>query len=196
MSQRLSENMDLKSKIKNLPKKDKEKILDIILFGSTVRGKEKPKDVDILLLFKEKEDMTTAYQVKKELEKTKKEVNIITKTYQTIGSKTFPAREAILAEGYSLFNEQGMAQKFGFKNYTLFKYKLKGLNQSERMRFHYSLYGRHREGGMLKTLKLTKFSDTILLSPIEKTEETREYLAHWKIIYTEMPILIPERINI
>jgi hypothetical protein len=79
-------------------------------------------------------------------------------------------------------------------NLTLFKYDLVGLNKSDRMRFYYSLYGRNQEG-ILKRLKLIKFSETILLCPVQSEEELGIYLQSWKIKFISFPMLIPTRLK-
>ena len=64
------------------------------------------------------------------------------------------------------------------------------------MRFYYSLYGRNKnDGGILKDLNVLKFSDTILLCPIQNTEKMKEYLDYWKIKYIEFPIMMPDRLK-
>ena len=75
----LLNDTNFNKQIKKFYKEHKNKLLDIILFGSSLRGKENPADIDILLLFKEKEDLEIAYQLKKEI--TKYPIEIITKTY-------------------------------------------------------------------------------------------------------------------
>jgi len=54
-------------------------------------------------------------------------------------------------------------------------------------------YGRNNEG-MLKKLKLYKFSERIIISPVEESERVKEYLDSWSIKYLEFPVLIPARI--
>ena len=56
-------NILLKNKLREIAKKNSE-IEDIILFGSIVRCKEKPNDIDILLLFKNKIDKEIEYDVR------------------------------------------------------------------------------------------------------------------------------------
>ena len=192
----LLKNKAFKSKIRGFFQENKADVLDIILIGSTVRGKESPQDIDILLLFKDKEDLECAYTVRKELEKLglKKTFNILTKTYRSLISETFLAKEAFLSEGYSLITNKFVSEELGYHTFILFKYELKGFTQSQRMQFQYSLYGRKNQGGMLKKLSLIKFSDMILLSPVPHAEKTKEYLLFWNIKFEEMPILLPSRI--
>ena len=193
MSTPLSGNTEFQCKIRDFYKKNKDSILDIILFGSTVKGKEKPEDTDILVIYKDKEDLETNYTLKKLLGNN---VQITSKTYTSLLSESFKAREAILSEGYSLIRKELMAQSMGFFSTMMFKYSLEGKNKSERMRFYYSLYGRGKNyRGIIKELDLIKFSDTILLAPITQTEKTREFLESWKIEYKEFPVLMPARLK-
>jgi len=195
MFQKLLKNKIFISKIKNFYKENKKEVLDIILFGSTVRGKEKPNDIDLLILFRNKEDLDVSYKLKKNLDILSLNINIIIKTYDSLFAENFIARESFLSEGYSLLKKRFVAELLGYSSFILFKYELTGFNQSQRMRFQYSLYGRNKSLGMLKELSLIKFSDSILLSPVENSERTKDYLNQWNIKFTDIPILLPSRLR-
>ena len=78
-----------------------------------------------------------------------------------------------------------------FSHRILIKYSLENLNNSERMRFYYSLYGRKKsDKGMVDELNLVKFSRETLLCDPTYIEELREYLQNWKINFTENEIYI------
>src|SRR3989344_6383768 len=196
MFQELLKNKTFKSKVKHFFEKNEAEILDIILFGSVVKGKDRPKDIDIILLFKNKEKIEIAYLLRKELKEFKEDINVITKNYNSLMSENFIAKESFLSEGYSLINNKFISEEFGYTNFMLFKYELIGFSQSKRMRFQYSLYGRNKAIGMIKELSLIKFSDSILLSYIENSEKTKEYLNSWNIKFEEIPILIPNRLKL
>ncbi len=195
MLDKLLKNKKLNSIIEDFYKKYKEDVLDIIVFGSSVRGKEKPKDLDILLLFKQKEKREIEYELRKKLEKEYPAVEVTSKSYENIGKKEFQAREAFLSEGFSLIKKENIAESLGFKTKVLFKYELKGWTQSKRMQFQYALYGRNRKSGMVKQLHLVKFADTMLLCPIEHTEACKEFLGYWKLNTEGINILIPKRLE-
>lgn len=194
MLEKLLKNKKFISTIENFYKKYKEELLDIILFGSTIRGKEKPKDMDILLLFRQKEDRNIEYELRKELEKYYDNIEIIMKNYDSLTKKDFQARQAYLSEGFSLIKKEFIAESYGYTNIALFKYNLKGWNQTKRMQFQYALYGRDKKSGMMKQLKLSKFADTTLLCPIENTQACKEFLAYWNLNTEAIVILIPKRI--
>jgi predicted nucleotidyltransferase len=196
MPEQLLKNTKFKSEIKNFFKKKQEIILDIILFGSSVKGKEKPTDIDLLILYKDKKDIDASYELKKTIKKIGYEIEITDKTYKELLQETFIARESILSEGYSLIYEKFLSQGLGYMNLFLFRYELKEFSKSDRMRFYYSLYGRGKnQKGVIDELSLIKFSETILFCPAENAEKTKEYLDNWKIKFTEFPILIPIRLK-
>ncbi len=173
----------------------KDALLDIILFGSTVRGKEKPADVDILLLFKEKTDSDISYAFRKSGENYVPHLEVTSVTYDDLFSHDFLAREGILLEGYSIIKKQYLAPLLNFSSFVLFRYDLKNLSKSKRMLFYYSLYGRKKtDDGMLHRLNGNKLSDGTILVPVSVVEETKQYLASWQIDFMEIPLLIPSRI--
>lgn len=192
----LLKNTKFLSKVNGFFKENEGELIDIILFGSAVKGKEKPNDIDIIVLFKKKKNIDAAYEFRKELEKLGLPASVTSKTYKELFEVSFAAREAILSEGYSLILKKFLANGFGYNNLILFRYSLKGFNKSNRMRFYYSLYGRSGSKGMVKELNAIKFSDTILLCPVENENRMKEYLDNWNIEYKEFPVLIPERIKI
>ena len=193
MLKELLKNTKLMSKVHNLITENKEEILDIVIFGSSVKGKEKPRDIDLFVIYKTKVNSELSYKIKKEFEILGFEIDLVAKNYSGLFDSSFIARESYLSEGYSLLNKKFIADGFGYKPMILFRYDIKSFNKSQRMRFYYSLYGRNTEG-MLKKLRLYKFSERIIISPVEESERVKDYLNSWKIQYIEIPILIPIRI--
>lgn len=169
-------------------------VIDILLFGSAVKGKTKPNDLDILLVFNREKNLEKAQQLRLLLEKISKlKISVTAKTYLELFQNNFLAREAVLIESYSLINKMSLAQNYGFSNRVMFNYQLKGKTKSERMRFYYSLYGRNSVG-MLERLKAKKYTDTIILCPVENWEKMREFLNSWNLEFKETPLLIPSRL--
>ena len=75
-------NIKLRNSLKKIVRATKS-IDDILLFGSIIRGKQNPQDIDIMILFKEKVDKATEYKIRKELEKYAKNISIVSKTQKT-----------------------------------------------------------------------------------------------------------------
>ncbi|MBU1111859.1 MAG: nucleotidyltransferase domain-containing protein [archaeon] len=184
----------LTSKTEEFYKKNKSEIVDIILFGSVMKGKEKPNDVDLLIIFKEKKNLDLAHKLKSILRiKTDIPIEITIKTYSELFKKTFHIRESILTEGYSILNKINLSEGFGYKSMIMFQYQLKGKTNSERMRFYYSLYGRNSKG-MLERLQAVKFTDTVIMCPVDNQEKMHAFLDSWEIEFKEIPLLIPLRL--
>jgi predicted nucleotidyltransferase len=171
----------------------KSSLLDIILFGSIVRGKDAPQDIDLIVLFKEQEIQDITYALQKLVEKHNAHADILPKTYATLLEDAFLGKEAVLKEGYSILYGTFLARQAGFNTMILFRYDLNKLTNSQRIRFYYSIYGRQRSGGMQERLGLVKFSDNLLLSPIERQAETEAYLQEQGIPFEQIPLLIPDR---
>lgn len=193
MLKELLKNTKLVSKINEIVKENEHEILDIVLFGSSVKGKEKPRDMDIIVIYKTKVNAELSYKIKKEFEIIGLEVDLVSKSYSDLFKPAFIARESYLSDGFSLMQKKFVADGLGYKPMVLFRYDIQNFNKSQRMRFYYSLYGRNSEG-MLKQLKSYKFSERIIIAPVEESERVKEYLNSWNIKYLEMPILIPLRI--
>src|SRR3989344_6409 len=142
MLKELLKNTKLMSNLYRTYEENKNEILDIVIFGSFVRGKEKPKDIDLLLIYKSKVNAELSYSIKKEFESFNLKVDLVSKAYSDLFKSAFVARESYFSEGYSLVQKGFISEKLGFKPTVLFRYGLSNLNKSERMRFYYSLYGR------------------------------------------------------
>jgi predicted nucleotidyltransferase len=185
-------NTKLRNSLKKIIK-DSE-VEDIILFGSVVRGKDRPNDIDILVIFKKKVDKNLEYKIRKELEKYWKNISIVSKTVKTVIEGSFAARESVLFEGRSLISKDNLAEKYGFDSLGMFKYNFSGWDKLQKTKFYYALNGRNSEG-IVNKYDLIKLSDNILLSPLDKIEKVKEFLDSWKLKYLYVPMLIPRRLN-
>lgn len=194
MLKELLANKKFSEKIKELLRH--EEIIDIVLFGSAVRGKEIVGDIDVLIIYSKnsKEQNELEYRARKELEKIDKRISIVSKTYPEIFAPEFSAREAVLSEGFSIRNRKFISEGLGYKPLKLFRYSLKGLTNSKRMQFYYSLHGRGKQKGILEKNLSYKFSDEIILAEVENSETIREFFEKLKINYEEFPVIIPNRV--
>ncbi len=182
----------LSKQSKVFQKKYKEEIKDIILFGSSLRGKLEPEDSDILILFNKKINKEIEYEFKKQV--SIKNISLISKTEDTLYDHSFAARESILFEGYSLVKKQFIAFRSGFDSLGIFIYYTKDLKNTEKTRFYHALNGRRGSLGVIDLLKAIKLSDNIIAVPLEKIEEAKEFFGQQKIEFKYVPSLIPSRL--
>lgn len=188
------QNTKLQSELRRIVKTDNI-IEDIILFGSTARGKEKPHDVDILLIFKNSVEKTVEYKIRKMLELFYQNVSIISKTLKTVLDPAFDARESVLFEGISLLDTKMYCSKYGFSAVGMFRYEFKEWNKLQKTKFYYALNGRGSLEGFVTKTKGIKLSDNLILVPVYNVELFRDFLESWKIEYKLIPLLVPERLN-
>ncbi len=194
MLKELLKNKKFLNKIKKFL--NKKEIIDIILFGSAARGKEEAKDIDILVVYEDNcnKVIEITQSIKNELKKEYHNVEVIGKKYKEVLKPTFLARESLLSEGFSFKYKKFISECFGYENYMLFKYSLKGKNKSERVKFYYGLYGRKNDGGIINKYNCYKLSEGILLCKIENAEIIKIFFSNFNIEYICFPILIPKRI--
>ncbi|MFH1440395.1 MAG: nucleotidyltransferase domain-containing protein [Candidatus Woesearchaeota archaeon] len=185
-------------KCKPFFEKHKNEIEDIVFFGSRMKGKLNPKDLDILLIFKKKVNKEIEYQLKNILGLLVFEINqisIISKTEESYKKETFDAREGVLFEGYSLIKSKFIASDFGFTSLGLFIYQTNKLSNVQKTKFYYALNGRGPTKGMVQELEGIKLSNNIIAVPLEKIEATKKFLNYWELEYKYVPTLIPKRLG-
>ncbi|PIU76043.1 hypothetical protein COS75_01130 [Candidatus Pacearchaeota archaeon CG06_land_8_20_14_3_00_35_12] len=177
-------NKYLKEKLKGI---DLAEIADIFLFGSAVKGKEFPKDIDICVIFR-----------KKILEKTLKEIEDKLKDFNVHISflnvdnffrKPHSLIKTLLVEGISILSGKPFAQNFGFFAYVLYSYDLSKLKPSEKVKFVYLLKGRKAEG-MVKKMNGEWITDSCFIIPIQNDSEMLIILKKWAIPFKRKEALI------
>lgn len=172
-------------------KKDKA-IFDIVVYGSFVKGRYNPSDIDILIIFLEKnlrERLDKIQKIKHKLKSLNKTIDIKQITLKELFSTSFLARTGILLEGISMFRNKKFCEILGFKSYTLFWYNLKDLSHTRKVRFNYILAGRGSMKGMIKELKGERLVNGAVKIPIEHSIEFEDILKASNVDYNKKNIL-------
>lgn len=179
-------------KCKNFAKEHE--VFDIVLYGSAAKGKEEPRDIDVMLIFSEGslgKRLDLAQKLKVILEKEVINLDVKGMLLSEFFDKNLLARQNLLIEGYSLINETYLAEQLGFRGYALFTYGLKNLNQSEKTRFTYALIGRNSEGISSK-LNSMPVGKGVIIIPVENSLIFEDFLKSWKIKYDKKMVIISE----
>ena len=172
----------------------KKEIFDIALYGSFVKGKEKPNDIDIMILFEKtplKERTEIAHKFKILISK-KYKIDVKTINLRELFEKEFLARQGVLIEGYSLLYKEKFSARMGFNGKSLFTYNLKNLDHNKKTKFTYALIGRRKEKGILKQLNITSYGKGVYEVPIENSLIFEEFLKKWEINCNKKNILISQ----
>ena len=182
--------MILKELKRSLKNENNKNIFDIVIYGSSVKGKLNPNDVDILVIFNEgnlKERLGKIQEIKKEIT-TKEKLDIKGILLEELFKEEFFARSNIFAEGISLFTGENFSKKIGYTGYCLFIYSLKDKKHSEKVKFNYLLSGRNNKG-LTKELGGTFLGPGVIKVPVKNSMEFEEILNKHEVQFTKKTIL-------
>lgn len=166
-------------------------IFDIVLYGSSVKGKLEAEDVDILLIFEEKslKERSEIAQNFKDRIKGILKLDIKTINLKEFFEKDFLASQGVITEGYSLLYNEKFSKRLGFIGYSIFMYNLKNLNHNEKTKFTYALIGRRGEKGMLKQIDAVSLGRGAVKIPVENSIIFEDFLKKWNLNYKKENIL-------
>lgn len=186
-------NTKLNKTAKKLYKQYKEEIEDIIIFGSYMKGKEQPRDIDILIIFKNKVNKQIEAQVNQQINLTGIDVNSV--TLKELEDESFIAKEGIYLEGKSLITNKNISEAMGFVSIAFFKYNISKLKGSDRIRFYYALQGRGNEKGFLTQIGAKRYSENVIIFNYSIIEKVKPFFEQWGLDYQITPALIPKRLK-
>ncbi len=144
---------------------------DIIIFGSFVKGRDNPKDIDLAFIVKEK-DVKLASKLKKDIGVKKAHLDFI--TFDDIYSSLFLS---LLNEGYSVKQDGFLRDISKIRPMRLYAYDLKHLNKSKKTLFGIALKKN------LKKIKGDRVSIGAVLVPINQTSYFEDFLEVWEMKY-------------
>ena len=155
--------------LENLLKKYNQ-IEDIIVFGSAVKGKDMPEDIDIAVIVKEK-DLDLYKELNDRLKPYKVHIELVASLLKTRLSLN------LLMEGYSIEKKDFLNKILGLKPVKLFVYNLIGFSRSKKALFSMALTK------TLKEIKGNRIAPGAVMIPIDKSGYCNEFLEAWKIKY-------------
>ena len=169
---------ELKKSLKKLLIKYKE-IRDFIIFGSLVKGKYAPKDVDIALVV-DKKDISLVGEIKDQLKIKNLDVEIIEvgEIYQTrLGL-------SLMSEGFSIKNNNFLREKLGISPMKLYTYEIKHLTQTKKV-----LFGRGLNQ-IIKDTEGAKVGAGSVMIPINQSSKFEDFLNTWDLKYKTKEYLV------
>jgi predicted nucleotidyltransferase len=160
-------------------------IIDIIIFGSAVKGKVIPRDIDIAVICHTK----PSKQLQKKLAKLKGfHVSIL--TVKDFFTRPAPFITALFAEGYSIKNKKPLAEHFGFLNRVMYCYDLSSLAPSQKVRIVNILRGKKREAGLIEKNKGEFIAKQVFVVPPEADKLFEAFFGNFKIKYKKWFLLM------
>ena len=168
-------------------------IFDLIVYGSAVKGKSRPNDLDIMVIFREgalKERLEKIQSIKKKIQFAGK-IDIQEILLKELFEESFFGRTGIFLEGISVLDGKQFSSKIGFLGFSLFVYNLKDKTHTEKVKFNYVLSGRGSEG-MVKKLNGVHLAPGAVQIPIKNSLEFEEVLKLHKVEYSKKNVLVED----
>lgn len=162
---------DLAKRLKRLLKRY-ESIYDFIIFGSLVKDKMEPNDLDIAMIV----DSTEAAfigEIKTEIDKETKNAHLQVIQYSDFIRSKLPYQ--ILAEGYSVKEGAFIADKLKISKKILYMFGLEGLTQIEKVMFNKALKS------LTDKTKSEKAGRGAVLVAVGSSGEFDDFFNLWKI---------------
>ena len=150
MLMKSKELLKIKSRLKKLIR-DKE-IYDVVLFGSFVKGKSMPSDIDLAIISEKKIGRVPGFHVS----------NLNIRDF----FKPVSLIKTLFREGYSLKKGLAFSEVYGFKNKCLFRYDLRNLNPSKKVKIVNFLRGRGKEKGLVLEKGGKWISNQVFFCPV------------------------------
>jgi predicted nucleotidyltransferase len=181
---------------KKLYLKYKEEIDDIIIYGSALKGKKNPNDIDIIVLFREKVNKEAEYSFRNALKSVTENTSVNSITINELKSGNFSATEGLYLEGYSLIRGKLLSEEMNLLGTAIIIYNVSKIKGSDRIRFYYALNGRDDSKGFASSVGAKRLADNVLLCKYNKIEEIKPFFEQWKIPIEILPALIPKRLEV
>ena len=164
------ELLKIKKKLGKYLKRDG--VVDIVLFGSFVKGKALPKDVDIVVIG-EKIKIEGFHVSYLSLEDFLIKPPMLVKT--------------ILKEGYSLKYDKPFSARFGYLSRSLYKYDLKGMDASSKVKIVNFLRG---EKGLVIERKGEWIANQVFVVPVSEDHVFEKFFINMKVKFKKWDLLM------
>ena len=147
-------------------------IVDIIIFGSFVKGRDTPKDIDLAFIVKEKKTQFIS-EIKSLIKVPNPHLEFI-KVDEVYHSVLFLS---LINEGYSVKLEAFLREHLHLKPMKLYAYNLTHLQKSQKTTFGVAL------NKTISKIGGEKVSVGAVLVPIESTSYFEDFLSAWEMKY-------------
>lgn len=180
LSERLKSLQSLSRKVCKAEKS----VFDVVLFGSSIKEKYRPGDIDICIIFRQEMEERKRERIAEVFKGCHVEHLFLHELYKE------PLWQTLIHEGFSLVKNKFVHEIFGFDSQIIFRYDLKKLDSVKKSMFSHALVGRDGEGGVLRQTKGIVLGKGCVMIPAEASEKIREFLETWGVEYSVMKALV------
>src|SRR3989338_2810930 len=180
MKSKILSGMEILAKnSKKLCLRYKDKIVDVVLFGSMAKNKFKPRDTDIAVILKDTNESEILDLREKFGKYFGKEIHLNLIIIGTIFGN--PLFKTFVDEGISLIDDRPLYQKLGYESGAIFSINLTKLEKNRKVLFSYALHGKKDTGGILKSTNGKEIGRAVVFIPVKFIGEFKEFLENWNV---------------
>lgn len=156
-----------------------DQICDFVVFGSLVKGKSSPKDIDLAVIV-DKKDMSLSGEIRDQLRFEDLDIELLTQDeiYQTKLGLT------LISEGFSVKHNKFLREKLNLSPMKIYIYEIKNLTQTRKV-----LFGRGLNN-ILHDTKATKLGAGSIMVPVEQSGKFEDFLQTWNLKYKTKEYLV------
>lgn len=177
----------MKQSSNKLYQKYNDKILDVVLFGSSVKNKFSPNDIDIAVIIKNTKETEILDLMNKFSSLFDSDIHLNILPIETIFIN--PLFRTLLNEGVSLLDNKSLHEKLGYESGAIFSFNLTKLEKSKKVLFYYALYGKKKHEGLLKKLNGRLIGRSVVFIPVDFVDELKEFLERWGVDVYRIDVL-------
>ena len=153
------------------------KVIDIIVFGSFVKGKEVPNDIDIAIISNEKFEIDIP------------NFHVVFLKPLDFFNNPPSLVHTLFREGYSLKNNKYFSEIYKFLSKVLFRYELKNLNASTKVKIVNMLRGKGGNG-LVKENSGDWLANQVFIVPVGNENIFERLFLNFKIKFNKFYLLI------
>lgn len=170
---------NIKSELRPLLKN--RNILDVIIFGSVVKGKKFPRDIDLAVICRDK-------KIPLAIKDERFHISILNS--EDFFIKPIPLINSLMREGYSLRHKKTFSEVFSFISKVMFIYELKNLSNSKKVKISNLLHGKSSEDGLVKKYNGKWLSRQVFIVPSKNENIFGDLFSEFNIKYNKSYVLI------
>jgi len=160
---------------------------DIIIFGSFVKGKTTPRDIDICLIFKENVNLISIKEIQSELGE---RFHVSSLSADNFFNKKHNLAQTLLFEGISAKSGKRLGEIYSLDPYGLYYYNISDMKKSDKVRFVYLLKGRKNGKGIVSEFNGEFLVNGCFIVPVEKDSEMLEIMNKWNVKFSRKRVLL------
>lgn len=160
---------------------DKE-VYDVLIFGSAIKGKALPRDIDVCLITHKKIDTL--------IEQGISGMHISVMKPEEFFTEQPSLAHTLLREGYSLRKGGFLAEGLRFESKVIFIYHLKNKTNTEKVKIVTFLRGKGKEEGIVKERGGTWLARQVFTVPLKEEYLIAEFFRNNAVNYTKNYVLM------